>query len=252
MVFFKYNIMDLPIIVYGDSFSTPGSCQSRPEEMWFRFAWPNSPVMFNRSRPQHNIQGMFLEATHDAITRTEPTRLVVTLGLVSRLPRYEDGWYDREMLTDNRPEDGDPATLEDASRRLKSVVYSDLEGFDAKTSIHLMDMLHPTLLWGRLFQDVIGLGALCGQRGHELVVLHMSHKEQEYYDRHVLLAPLYRGAQETGSYWHFEHSCTRVCESAGILPWDHHIYGVGGHHGPEGQEYFGRYMRDLLRESGQK
>lgn len=252
MVFFKYNIMDLPIVVYGDSFSTPDSCRSRPEEMWFRFAWPDSPVAFNRSRPYHNTQGMFLEATHDAITRSEPTRLVVALGPLSRLPRYEDGWFDREMLTNIRPEDGSPATLVDASRRLKSVIFSDLEKLDAKTSTRLMDMLHPTLLWSRLFQDVINLSALCVQRGHELVVLHMSHRNQDYYDHHVLLAPLYRAAQETGSYCHFGHSCTRVCELAGILPWDHHLYGVGGHHGPKGQEYFGRYVRDLLRASGQK
>ena len=238
--------MDRPIIVYGDSFSTPKSCHAQPEEMWFRSAWPNSPVIFNRARPGNSMPAMFLEATHDAVTRTEPTRMVIALGPLSRLPKYKDGWYDQEQLTENRPEDGNPASLADASDRLKSVVYTDFEKFATETNLHLMDMLHPTLLWSMLFQDVISLNALCEKKGHELVVLHMSHVDQEFYDRHVLLAPLWQASRETGSYWHTEHSCAQVCRQAGIQPWDHHLYGFHGHHGPAGQQHFGRYMHHLI------
>ena len=239
--------MDLPIIVYGDSFSNPQSCQSQPQEMWFRSAWPNSTVVFNRARPGNSPQSMFLEATHDAVTRTDPTRLVVALGPLFRLPRYEDGWFDQERLTDNRPEDGDPAQLADACELLKAVHHHDLQELDAKTALHLTDMLHPTLLWSLLFQNVINLDALCGQRGHELVVLHMNHRPDiNFRDRHVLVEPLWRAARETGSYWHTDHSCAQVCEQAGILPWDHDQYGMDGHHGPQGQRHFGSHMHDLI------
>lgn len=236
------------MIVYGDSFSTPSACVCTPAQMWFRHAWPSDTVVVNRSRPLNNIQAMFLEATHDAITRSDPTRLVVALGPLNRLPRYLDGWYHDEKLTENRPEDGNAASLEDASARLKSFTWQDMQsGSDKK----LIDLFHPTLLWSLLCKDVLCLRALCHDRGHELLVLHMSHAQQEYYERHVLLAPLFTAVQQSQCYLHTEHSCTNVCDRAGIRPHDYNEYGVIGHHGPEGQRHFGLYLRELLQKNSQ-
>ena len=139
------------LIIYGDSFSTPSCCASTPEQMWFRHAWPNDTVIVNRARALNGPQAMFLEATHDAIARSEPTRLVIALGPLSRLPQYLDGWYDKEQLTDHRPEDGRVATLADASARLRSFTWQDMQsGVDSG----LIDFFHPTLLWSMLFKDV--------------------------------------------------------------------------------------------------
>ena len=234
------------LIIYGDSFSTPSWCVSTPEQMWFRHAWPNDTVVANRSRAGNSVQAMFLEASHDAITRSEPTNFVIALGPLARLPKYLDGWYDREKLTENRPEDGGPATLADASARLNSLRWQDIN-----PSVHsdLTDLFHPTLLWSTLFKDVLCLEALCHDRGHHLLVLHMHHRDQEYYERHVLLAPLLRAVQQSGSYLHTEHSCSGVCHRAGIRPHDHDKYGVSGHHGPEGQRHFGLYIRELSQQN---
>lgn len=233
------------LIVYGDSFSTPVSSLTDPDKMWFRYAWPDHGVLVNRSRPSNSTQAMFLEATHDAITRTEPTKLVVALGPLSRLPIYRDGWYDREQLTENRPEDGSTATLADASARLQSLRVDELESAPSKS---LIDLFHPTLLWSVLFQQVLCLGALCRDRGHDLRVLHMSHAKQDYYGRHVLTSPLQLAVSREGSYLHIEHSCSSVCHRAGIRPHDYDQYGWGGHHGPEGQRHFGLYIRQLLQQ----
>jgi hypothetical protein len=234
------------MIIYGDSFSDPTFCNSTPDDMWFRHAWPADSVVVNRARMGNSSQAMFLEATHDAVTRSEPTRLVMALGPLGRLPRYQDGWYDQEQLTEHRPEDGNPATLADASARLNSLRWQDIN-----TSVYsgLTDLFHPTLLWSTLFKDVLCLEALCHARGHELLVLHMSHMAQEYYDRHVLLAPLLTAVRQTKCYLHIEHSCSNVCHRAGILPHDHDEYGVLGHHGPEGQRHFGLYIRELSQQN---
>ena len=234
------------LIIYGDSFSTPSCCASTPEQMWFRHAWPNDTVIVNRARALNGPQAMFLEATHDAIARSEPTRLVIALGPLSRLPQYLDGWYDKEQLTDHRPEDGRVATLADASARLRSFTWQDMQsGVDSG----LIDFFHPTLLWSMLFKDVLCLEALCRDRGHELLVLHMSQMDQDYCERHVLLAPLLAAVRQTQCYLHIEHSCTNVCRRAGIRPHDHDKYGVMGHHGPEGQRHFGLYIRELSQQN---
>lgn len=234
------------MIIYGSSPCTPSFCASAPEQMWFRHTWPNDMVIANRARGGNSVQAMFLEATHDAITCSEPTRLVIALGPLGRLPLYLDGWYDQEALTENRPEDGNPATLADASARLKSFTWQDMQSSSCKK---LIDLFHPTLLWSMLFKDVLCLEALCRDRGHELLVLHMSHTAQEYYDRHVLLSPLLTAVRQSQSYLHLEHSCSNVCDRAGILPHDHDEYGVHGHHGPEGQRHFGLYLRELFHQN---
>jgi hypothetical protein len=234
------------LIIYGDSFSTPSCCASTPEQMWFRHAWPNDTVIANRARALNGPQAMFLEATHDAITRSEPTRLVIALGPLSRLPQYLDGWYDKEQLTEHRPEDGHVATLADASARLRSFTWQDMQ---SSSDRGLTDFFHPTLLWSVLFKDVLCLQALCRDRGHELLVLHMSHMDQDYYERHVLLAPLLAAVRQRQCYLHIEHSCSNVCHRAGIRPHDHDKYGVLGHHGPEGQRHFGLYIRELSQQN---
>jgi hypothetical protein len=189
---------------------------------------------------------MFLEATHDAVTRSEPTNFVIALGPMGRLLRYQDGWYDQERLTEHRPEDGSPATLTDASARFKSFRWEEIKSTIDKS---FTELFHPTLLWAMLFKEILCLQALCLARGHKLLVLHMHHMEQEYYERHVLLAPLLTAVRQSQCYLHIEHSCANVCHRAGIRPHDHDRYGVHGHHGPEGQLHFGLYIRELLQQN---
>ena len=179
---------------------------------------------------------MFLQATHDCVTHNEPTRMVIALGPLERLPMYTDLWHEEEVL---KPVDanGQPCNLSDCHEYFRSFTLDDI---NRKTQ----NLFHPTYLWAKLYSDVLKLDTLCRGLGHQLLVLHMSVIKIPYHVGHPLVDPLERAIASV-RYISEHNSCTNLCWQAGIKPWDYDRYGWIGHHSAEGQRHFGEQIRNI-------
>jgi hypothetical protein len=225
-------------IIYGDSFSNSDACRCTAEQMWFAQVFDDTNNITDRTKSQNNVDTMFLQATHDCVTHSAPTRMVIALGPLQRLGMYTDGWYESERLL-ALDGDGRPHDLADCQQYFSSFTVDHVNR-------HTQNLFHPTYLWAKLYSDILRLDALCARSGHRLLVLHMSVTKRPYNTGHPLVAPLER-AMDRARYINEEHSCTRVCEQAGIRPWDYDRYGWIGHHSAEGQAHFGRHIRSILQ-----
>ena len=232
----KYHTMRT--IVYGDSFSFPGTCNTSADDMWYTHVFAPTQEILNRAKPLNNTETMFLQATHDCVTHKEPAQLVIALGPLQRLPTYTDGWYDKETL---KPvdEEGHNTDLSHCQQHFNSFVWRDAE--EGKN----LDLFHPTYLWARLYSNIITLDALCRQLGHRLLVLHMSVHDRDFNTDHPLIRPLGERVSDL-DYIGETHSCTSVCRQANIKPWDYDKYGWIGHHSADGQRHFGLHIKNIL------
>lgn len=241
------------VIIYGDSFSTPTYCNTVCESMWYRHVVVDNETNFVlRARPGNSTGHMFLEASHDCITNTHPITMIVGIGVLQRLPTYTDGWHDESVLTDIDltinpwPDPPRKTDLTDCLKYMDSY-RADCVDDNRRHGRIIVDLFHPTLLWANLYKDIIGLNCLAKKHGHRLLIVHMSHYETEYFCNHPLTKPLEIAAQQC-DYFPPIHSCNQVCHDAGIKPWDYEKYGRHGHHSVQGQQYFGKYIKDLLQK----
>jgi hypothetical protein len=246
--------MTTKIVIYGDSFSTPANCNTVCESMWYRHIFVDNEKneFVSRARAGNSTGHMFLEASHDCITNTQPITMIIGLGPLTRLPTYTDGWHDESALTDIDTSNNTwpaPPRRTDLSDCLK---YMDSYSADQIDSDRLagrivVDLFHPTLLWANLYKNIISLSCLAKKNSHKLLIVHMHHVTTEYFPNHPLMKPLEQSAQQC-AYFGPTYSCHKVCKEAGIKPWDYDLYGQHGHHSVEGQQYFGKYIKDLLQK----
>ena len=243
----KYLPMYNKIFIYGDSFSHPPACRTVETDMWYHHAFSahTTAQFISRTNTRMSADNMFLQAGHDCITQSDPAHMVIALGPLQRVSMYTDGWYSEEQL-----QDIDYAT---AGKRFPALPrQTDLTDcwpyFDSlrpsAANRENINLFHPTLLWAKLYDHIVKLDALAHKHGHSITVLHMSHTEKEYNQNHPLVTPLERAAMQC-NYITEAHSCSAVCQQAGIKPWDFDLYGNGGHHSTEGQIYFGNYIKQL-------
>jgi hypothetical protein len=240
------------IIIYGDSFSTPAICRTDEVGMWYRSVFPSygDSHFLNRARPGNSVGNRFLESGHDWITHSGPSMLVIAMGPLQRLSSYTDGWYEQEKLKEQDPESARDLYPLPARKNDLSDCEKYLEGYSVNKQIkdkRIMNLFHPTLLWSSMYDQIIKLDALASRHGHSILVLHMSHLQREYNEKHPLVYPLEQAALQC-NYITEEHSCHAVCKEAGIKPWDFEEYRWFGHHSREGQKFFGEYIKKLLSD----
>ena len=232
--------------VYGASSSSlqfmSTLCDITQQQMWYHDFVEG--VLVDRTKAGKSPSTMFLQATHDIVTSTQPVRILVALGTCYRVPIYTDGWHEKEQLTWQDPTTPwyyppRETTLGDCEQYLDS---ARLDGIDPQ-------QLHPTLVWAQIYKGITDLAVRCGQQQHQLLVVHMiACANDKVKKEHPLIAPLCRQAESLDCYINEVHSCRTVCESKGIRSMDHDQYGVQGHHGPEGQAEFARHVGKIIEE----
>ena len=233
--------------VYGDSFSSvqfiSTLCDIKRQQMWYHEFVENELV--DRTKAGQSPFTMFLQATHDAITETSGVRMIIALGACHRLPTYTDGWYGEEQL---KPVD--PTTPLPAPAR--PTTLSDCEKYLGRASMTKENLLqfHPTLMWAMIYKGIVDLGLRCAQQGHQLLVLHMNTTPTTPWinKSHPLIAPLCQHAESMRNYITEADSCCQVCQRSAVRPADYDSYGWQGHHGPEGQAYFGKHIQQIVAQ----
>ena len=230
--------------VYGDSFSNYKFANSldasiQRKDMWYNHISVGDVI--DRTKPGKSPYTMFLQATHDAITNTDPVRMIVALGACQRLTTYTDGWYEEETL-----KDVDPNTpLPDPARR---TTLTDCEPHLDRAEVNKQNMaqFHPTLLWASIYKHTLDLALRCDTQGHQLIILHMNTTpDNTWINRsHPLIAPLCERAEALPNYITEHESCNHLCRQQGIRPMDYDTYGWHGHHGHDGHRYFGTYIAE--------
>tara|TARA_A100001015_G_scaffold201718_1_gene225218 strand:- start:1725 stop:2444 length:720 start_codon:yes stop_codon:yes gene_type:complete len=232
------SIDTMDTVIYGDSFSNleivRDLCgrQTDRTDMWYHGFCTGD--LIDRTTPRKTPGTMFLQATHDALTRKTPTRLIVALGVCERLPAYTDGWYGEEVINEDNNMD-------------------DCEPYFTETEVNRSNMaqLHPTLMWTQIYKEIVQLSLLCDTHRHQLMITHMNTDAVGQYinKRHPLIRPLCQLAESLPCYFNEQHSCKTVCQEAGVKPLDYAQYGWDGHHGPEGQRIFAEHMATLAKEA---
>ena len=227
--------------IYGDSFSNHEHINGLEaldrNSMWYAPLSVGDTI--DRTKMGKSPPTMFLQATHDAMTQKTPVRMIVALGACARLTEYTDEWHAEEKL-----KDVDPSTpLPEPARK---TTLNDCEPYLDRVEIteHNMSQFHPTLLWANIYKGIADLNLLCGSRGHQLLVLHMNTTPDNTWinKSHPLIAPLCRHAEALDNYLTEQESCCHLCQTNGIKPLDYDTYGWQGHHGIEGQSYFGSHV----------
>lgn len=215
------------IIIYGDSFSNHRGCVATREQMWYanilrRF--PNAAAIY-RTVDSKSPDQMCLEAATDAVSNRDKILCVVAIGVFNRVSVYRG--------------DGNERTLDDCEK-----YFARLD-----ISRETADLFHPALIWSKLYWQILSTAALIKQRGHDCIFLHMTADPAVIKEHDNPMVRVMKEQAETSNFYISEtHSAKHVCEQARIKPVDFDQYQWHGHHGPQGQKYFGDYIEKHIME----
>jgi hypothetical protein len=96
---------------------------------------------------------------------------------------------------------------------------------------------------------VASTAALIKQHGHDCIFLHMAADPAVIKEHTNPMVKTMKEIVEASNFYIPEtHSAKHVCEQAQIKPTDFDRYQWHGHHGPEGQKYFGEYIEKHIMQ----
>jgi len=215
------------IIIYGDSFSNHRGCAATLEQMWYANTlrhFPDATVIY-RTQDSKSPDQMFLEAANDAVSNKDKILCMIAIGVFNRVSVYRGN--------------GDEKTLDDCEK-----CFARLD-----ISRETVDLFHPALVWGKLYWQIGSTAALIKQHGHDCIFLHMTADPAVIKEHTNPMVRVMKERVETSNFYISEtHSAKHVCEQAQIKPADFALYQWHGHHGPEGQKYFGDYIEKHIME----
>jgi len=216
--------------VYGDSFSHHKECKCPQDQMWYAPLVKGDLV--DRTRSGQSTAETFLLAINDAVQEPASRFVLGSPLLFCRMPIYKDQLYDHEQITSG--------TVDDC--------FPFFGTHSLEKHLHV-SLFHHTLVWSQYLANVLSFAHIARHHEHQFVITHMGTPASEHITRgHPLILPLLKQTTKIPEYIDQKHSCPTVCQRAGILPWDHAEYGSHGHHSREGQQHYGTYIANMIRE----